>query len=419
MTLSGYVCGFGSLPVQWRGSPAARKLLALRTWSLACGEVARPWGDMVPEKVDWAVDDEVIRLRAGDEVWAEHKVSGRGRWYRADFNDEVLRREAEAVAMDFCPELLQQHLVFQDASFPLLGDGSLKVNAKRKLLTVAGRVEIIAGVNVAIESRLDLVRFKHWLATASIAERLPRPSVTGKITIADSPSVEANPRVARPLSPVSALDHPGVLPEDLNVRDARRLRSPKDIPLTLPRRPDGLDVLAEFISEQEEVDLLSMIDASTWDTSMRRRVQHYGWQYDYKSRKVSPSAYLGALPEWARVIAHRLVERGVVTEEPDQVIVNEYEGKQGITKHIDCVSCFRGAVVTISLNEAWEMLFSRTVSSGKVEKYAQLLARRSAAVLDGDARSLWQHEIPSRLKEAGVPRGRRVSITFRRVNAKS
>jgi alkylated DNA repair dioxygenase AlkB len=182
--------------------------------------------------------------------------------------------------------------------------------------------------------------------------------------------------------------------------------------------PHGLLIVPEFITSDHEVNLIEMIDAMPWDESMLRRVQHHGWRYDYKGRKVDEAAYLGPLPDWASSLGEKLADDGLVSEMPDQMLINEYIGAQGISKHIDCPSCFRGPVVTISLNESWEMTFSRADSSGSTERYKVVLPRRSATVLDGDARSHWLHEIPKRLKESGVARGRRVSITFRKVDNK-
>jgi len=74
---------------------------------------------------------------------------------------------------------------------------------------------------------------------------------------------------------------------------------------------------------------------------------------------------------------------------------------------------------TVSLNEAWEMVFHRKEATGKTSRYAQVLPRGSVAILSGASRSEWTHEIPKRKKEAGVLRVRRVSVTFRKVNAEA
>jgi alkylated DNA repair dioxygenase AlkB len=73
-------------------------------------------------------------------------------------------------------------------------------------------------------------------------------------------------------------------------------------------------------------------------------------------------------------------------------------------------------VVSISLNEAWEMLFARKAVADDGAKFGLVLPRRSAAVFDGESRLDWTHEIPKRKKEGSVLRGRRVSVTFRKIN---
>ncbi|HZN95628.1 MAG TPA: alpha-ketoglutarate-dependent dioxygenase AlkB, partial [Myxococcales bacterium] len=92
--------------------------------------------------------------------------------------------------------------------------------------------------------------------------------------------------------------------------------------------------------------------------------------------------------------------------------VNEYVGKQGITKHIDCIPCFKGSIAMLSLGEDWEMFFWPPGGGGKV---VRTLPRRSVTVLSGEARERWSHEIPRRLSEPWGRRGRRVSMTFRKV----
>ena len=68
----------------------------------------------------------------------------------------------------------------------------------------------------------------------------------------------------------------------------------------------------------------------------------------------------------------------------------------------------------LSLLESWEMIFRKGGKAGK--RVSKLLARRSVAVISGDARYKWTHEIPSRLTEpGGLRRQRRISVTFRKV----
>src|SRR4051794_10507896 len=91
----------------------------------------------------------------------------------------------------------------------------------------------------------------------------------------------------------------------------------------------GLRCLPDFVVETDRAELLSLIDAQLWLTDLKRRVQHYGYRYDYRSRSVDPSMYLGPLPDWLDRLARKMHDEGFGDEVPDQVIVNEYQPGQG------------------------------------------------------------------------------------------
>lgn len=104
--------------------------------------------------------------------------------------------------------------------------------------------------------------------------------------------------------------------------------------------PSGLLYIPNYIDASAEQELVDTIDAQLWITELKRRVQHYGWRYDYKARSVTNDLRIGALPEWLQTYAVGLQQIGYFAETPDQVIVNEYQPGQGISAHIDCVPCF-------------------------------------------------------------------------------
>jgi len=188
--------------------------------------------------------------------------------------------------------------------------------------------------------------------------------------------------------------------------------SPSSDEPTIP----GLIYEAEFLSPDEEKVLLSRINAERWITDLRRRVQHYGWRYDYKARRIDPGMYLGKLPEWLDDVSARLLARGWFDQLPDQVIVNEYLPGQGIAAHTDCVPCFGPTLASVSLLSDVLMDFENPRTK---ERHSRRLERRSIAVLQGDARYLWRHGISARLKDIYQSknwiRSRRVSLTFRTV----
>ena len=178
----------------------------------------------------------------------------------------------------------------------------------------------------------------------------------------------------------------------------------------------GLTCHHEFVTAADEEALLAAIAGEPWLTSLRRRVQHYGYRYDYKARSVDRDMYLGPLPTWAAPILERLRTFGAFDRAPDQLIVNEYEPGQGIAPHVDCVPCFGPVVASLSLGSRCVMEFSQRSTEDAV---SILLPSRALLLLQGDARYLWRHAIRPRRNDrwdgAMLPRGRRVSLTFRTV----
>jgi alkylated DNA repair dioxygenase AlkB len=174
----------------------------------------------------------------------------------------------------------------------------------------------------------------------------------------------------------------------------------------------GLVYLPRLLSLEEQVRVLEEIDNEPWQNDLRRRVQHYGYKYDYKARVVDHSMYVGPLPQFAVEVARQLVSRGLITEFPDQLIVNEYQPGQGISAHVDCEPCFKNTIITVSLGSTCELDFVSLESS---EVRSTMLEPGSALVLSDAGRYRWMHRIKARKSDHGVPRGRRVSLTYRNV----
>jgi alkylated DNA repair dioxygenase AlkB len=177
----------------------------------------------------------------------------------------------------------------------------------------------------------------------------------------------------------------------------------------------GLTYLPDYIDPATHDRLVEAIDAQPWLTRLKRRVQHYGWIYDYKARAVDPAQYLGPLPDWAAGLATRLRE-GFFPDGPDQLIVNEYEPGQGISAHVDQPQSFGPTVASLSLGSTCVMELTHAPTGQMIPL---LLEPRSLLVLQGEARYDWRHAIPARKSDtfAGqtFPRARRLSLTFRRV----
>jgi alkylated DNA repair dioxygenase AlkB len=255
----------------------------------------------------------------------------------------------------------------------LTGPGALRLTGDvHRSLLVEGEIYFTLPPDAHILEEFDLVGFRHCVATEGGQDIPAPPSKDYELSGRPVPSVR------------STVAH---------------------------ERIDGLFYIAPFVGENEADDVVRSIDSAPWRRDLKRRVQHYGWRYDYRDHAVDESMHLGPLPPWAQRLAERLHREGHLPHVADQVIVNEYVEKQGISKHVDCEECFEDGIAMLSLLEPWEMVFRR----GK-EKIGIELEPRSVAVMKGDARYAWSHEIPARLTEpSGLRRRRRLSVTFRKV----
>src|SRR5277367_3320569 len=110
---------------------------------------------------------------------------------------------------------------------------------------------------------------------------------------------------------------------------------------------EGLEYFSNFIGTKEEANLISTIDSYPWSSELKRRTQHYGYKYDYTKKKVDDSMYIGLIPPWMASYCTRLVGLGLFDRKPNQIIINEYMPGQGISRHVDCVSCFGRTVASL------------------------------------------------------------------------
>ncbi|MEK6733731.1 MAG: alpha-ketoglutarate-dependent dioxygenase AlkB [Pseudomonadota bacterium] len=181
----------------------------------------------------------------------------------------------------------------------------------------------------------------------------------------------------------------------------------------IPNIP-GLKYIPNYISEIEEKSLMNIIDQQSWLTDLKRRVQHYGYKYDYTARVTTQDLYLGEIPDWLAHLSRKLFDDNIFRLYPDQVIINEYLPGQGISSHIDCVPCFEETICSLSLLSPCLMDFSKNE-----EKTSIYLEPRSLLILSGSARFEWKHGIASRRQDSYYGnkflRDRRVSVTFRKV----
>jgi alkylated DNA repair dioxygenase AlkB len=164
----------------------------------------------------------------------------------------------------------------------------------------------------------------------------------------------------------------------------------------------GLTVVGNFINQHQHDWLVRKIDSLPWDNRLKRRTQHYGWNYRYDRSLLSRDRdFLGELPEWLKRLSGHLKEWLPIC---DEVLVNEYLKGQRISAHIDHSSNFGPTIISLSLCSSGTLIYRKAGESIKIR-----VNPCDLVIMDGEARSKWSHELEP------VKEQRRMSITFRRV----
>ena len=172
-------------------------------------------------------------------------------------------------------------------------------------------------------------------------------------------------------------------------------------------QPEGLNYRAELIDKNEEAELLETLanlpfkPFDFYGYLGLREVISFGWAYDYASRQIDRAE---AIPDFILPLRARAAEfAGEPAESLEQILINKYEPGAPIGWHKDKAAFAK--VVGVSLGSATTMRFRRSVGE-RWERAKQALEPRSAYLLDGPARSQWEHSIAPHV-------ALRYSVTFR------
>jgi alkylated DNA repair protein alkB family protein 8 len=191
---------------------------------------------------------------------------------------------------------------------------------------------------------------------------------------------------------------------------------------TLDKLCPGLVLKTEFLTIDEEAALLKELDENGhWDDRLSRRVQHYGYEFDYASRKAFSDHPMIPFPSQAQAALNKVIASVLPSAAYlNQLTVNEYLPGQGISAHIDTHSCFGDEMLSISLEGDILMRFiPASVKLSQAERLSFWLPRRSLLIMQGPSRFAFKHAIPLRKTDSVdgeiMKRVRRVSLTFRSV----
>jgi alkylated DNA repair dioxygenase AlkB len=173
--------------------------------------------------------------------------------------------------------------------------------------------------------------------------------------------------------------------------------------------PTGFIYQAEFLSSEEENELLQRVESLPFREAVyrqwqaRRRIVSYGGRYDFSRRTLDPAP---PIPEFLEFLRKRIAEWAAIPPEAIQhAVIAEYGKGTELGWHRD-VPQFEQVMGVSIAGQARMRLRPYPPAKGARATIAIELARRSAYRFQGPARWEWQHAI-------SPTRELRYSITFR------
>ncbi|MET1026554.1 MAG: alpha-ketoglutarate-dependent dioxygenase AlkB [Dongiaceae bacterium] len=175
--------------------------------------------------------------------------------------------------------------------------------------------------------------------------------------------------------------------------------------------PEGFVYRDEVITAAEEATLIAELKRLRFKPFEfqgylgKRRIVSFGWKYDFDRKALHGSNPIPAFLMPLRATAATFV--GVMPEDLQQILINEYEASAGVGWHRD-KGMFQD-VVGISLSSAATFRFRRERGDAW-ERISRVLQPRSAYLMRGPSRWEWQHSVAP-VDEL------RYSVTFRNFTA--
>lgn len=171
-------------------------------------------------------------------------------------------------------------------------------------------------------------------------------------------------------------------------------------------QPKGLRYIAEFISENQEEELLHLFTSLEFEPVIihhnpsKRTVKHYGYKYDELGELIKED-----LPGKMVNLRDRCAQAAELqSNELNSCYIINYPPGSSMGWHSDA-RIYGPIVVGVSLNAPCIMQFQQTKRNMR-NVYELELAPRSLYIMSGESRYFWQHRI-------APPSEQRYSITFR------
>jgi alkylated DNA repair dioxygenase AlkB len=171
--------------------------------------------------------------------------------------------------------------------------------------------------------------------------------------------------------------------------------------------PSGFRYRADLIGRDEEAALLKAIASISFEHFIfrgflaKRKVAPFGYRYDEKSRAMVQTS---AIPSFLLELRTKIATfAGRPADDFKQAMIIEYEPGVTLGWHRD--RPYYGEIVGVSLLSSANFRLRLRTEKGW-SRVTQIVEPRSAYIMAGESRSLWEHSIPP-------VAGQRYSLTFR------
>ncbi|KAJ8266532.1 hypothetical protein GJAV_G00131520 [Gymnothorax javanicus] len=175
----------------------------------------------------------------------------------------------------------------------------------------------------------------------------------------------------------------------------------------------GVFLWENFLSEEEERELVRCMDQDAWKESQSgRKKQDFGPKVNFKKQHVRLGTFSG-LPALSRNIVHRMSQEPLLQGfQPVEQCNLDYSPQRGsaIDPHLDDSWLWGERLVTVNMLSNTIITMSHEEELRELRVYVNF-PRRSLLVLHGDARHKWKHAIHRKDIHQ-----RRVCSTFRELS---
>jgi alkylated DNA repair dioxygenase AlkB len=177
-----------------------------------------------------------------------------------------------------------------------------------------------------------------------------------------------------------------------------------------PTFPDGFMYFPEFITVQEEMNLIKELRLTEFQTfhfqgyEAKRKVASFGYDYSFDKRSLSKGK---DIPEVYNYLIQRVAEKLTIPDEEfSELLLTEYPPGSVINWHRDAPPFDSIAGISLLTDCTFRLRPQDKTLQNRKSIISFPVLRRSLYIMKGEARSNWQHSI-SPVKE------QRYSITLR------